>query len=198
MDLVLTVLWSSSLVYLDDIIVLGKNFTDHLQNINLIFQRIRDAGLKLQPPKCRFFQEEVAYLGHIVSHEGISVDPTKVDKVRHCPIPQNSKDVQQFLGLANYYRRFILGFAELAKPLHRLTERNASFTWTKECQESFDDLRNKLTSTPVLAYPNFEQLFILDTDASNSSVGAVLSQVGNDGCEHVIAYGSTLLTKPER
>ena len=121
MDLVLTgLLWSSCLVYLDDIIVLGKNFTDHLQNINLVFQRIRDAGLKLQPPKCRFFQEEVAYLEHIVSRDGISVDPTKIDKVRHWPIPQNSKDVQQFLGLANYYRRFILGFAELAKPLHRL------------------------------------------------------------------------------
>ena len=199
MDLLLTgLLWSSCLVYLDDIIVLGKNFTNHLQNINLVFQRIRDAGLKLQPPKCRFFQEEVAYLGLIVSREGISVDPTKVDKVRHWPIPQNSKDVQQFLGLVNYYRRFILGFVELAKPLHRLTEHNVSFTWTKECQESFDDLRNKLTSTPVLAYPNFEQPFILDTDAINSGVGAVLSQVGNDGCEHVIAYGSRLLTKPER
>ena len=106
----------------------------------------------------------------------------KVDKVRHWPTPQNSKEVQQFLGLANYYRRFIHGFAELAKPLHRLTERNISFNWSKECQESFDHLRQKLTTTPVLAYPNFGKSFILDTDASNNGIGAVLSQLGDDGC----------------
>ena len=199
MDLMLTGLqWSSCLVYLDDIIIMGKNFNDHLQNINLIFQRIRDAGLKLQPPKCKFFQEEVTYLGHLVSQKGISVDPTKIDKVEHWPIPQNAKEVQQFLGFANYYRRFVQGFAELAKPLHRLTERNVSFNWTHECQESFNNLRQKLISPPVLAYPNFEKSFILDTDASNSGIGAVLSQLGDDGLEHVIAYGSRLLSKPER
>ena len=108
MDLMLTGLqWSSCLVYLDDVIILGKNFNDHLQNIHLVFQRIRNAGLKLQPPKCKFFQKEVTYLGHIVTHDGISVDPIKVDKVQHWPTPQNSKDVQQFLGLENYYRKFI-------------------------------------------------------------------------------------------
>ena len=125
-------------------------------------------------------------------------DPTKVDKVRHWPIPQNPKEVQQFLGLANYYRRFVQGFAQLAKPLHHLTERNFPFTWTDESQKAFDDLRHKLTSTSILVYPNFEEPFILDTDASNTGIGAVLSQIGNDGCEHVIAYGSRLLTKPER
>ena len=137
-------------------------------------------------------------MGHIVSQSGISVDPAKVDKVRHWPTPQNPKEVQQFLGLANYYRRFIQGFAQLAKPLHRRTERNFPFTWTDECQTAFDNLRQKLTSTPILAYPNFEKPFILDTDASNTGIGAVLSQAGDDGCEHVIAYASRLLTKPER
>ena len=111
--------------------------------------------------------------------------------------PSEFKVIQQFLGLANYYCRFIQGFAELAKPLHRLTERNVSFTWTKECQESFAHLCHRLTTTPILAYPDFAKPFILDTDASNSSIGAVLSQLGDDGCEHVIAYGSKLLTKPE-
>lgn len=199
MDLILTGLqWSSCLVYLDDIIILGKTFSDHLHNIQQVFQRIREAGLKLQPPKCTFFQKKVTYLGHIVSPEGISVDPRKVDKVRHWPTPQNAKNVQQFLGLANYYRRFIRGFAELAKPLHRLTEHNVAFAWTKDCQISFDHLCHKLTTTPILAYPDFTKPFILDTDASNSGIGAVLSQLGDDGCEHVIAYGSRLLTKPER
>ena len=189
MDLMLTRLqWSSCLVYLDDIIIMGKNFNDQLQNINLIFQRIRDAGLKLQPPKCKFFQEEVTYLGHLVSQKGISVDPTKIDKVEHWPILQNTKEVQQFLGFANYYRRFVQGFAELAKPLHRLTDHNVSFNWTHECQESFNNLSQKL----------IDKSFILDTDASNSGIGAVLSQLGDDGLEHIIAYGSRLLSKPER
>jgi len=199
MDLMLTGLqWSSCLVYLDDIIVLGKDFSDHLRNIDLVFHRIQNAGLKLQPPKCNFFQEKVAYLGHIVSSDGVSVDPSKVDKVQNWPTPQNTKDVQQFLGLANYYRRFIRNFADLAKPLHKLTERNVAFSWTQECQDAFDSLRLKLTSTPILAYPDFNKSFLLDTDASNSGIGAVLSQVGDDGLEHVVAYASRLLTKPER
>ena len=182
MNLVLTGLqWSSCLVYLDDIIILGKNFNDHLQNIHLVFQRIRDAGLKLQPPKCKFFQKEVTYLGHIVSHSGISVDPAKVDKVRHWPTPQNPKEV-------HYYRRFIQGFAQLAKPLHRLTERNFPFTWTDECQTAFDNLRQKLTSTPILAYPNFEKPFILDTDASNTGIGAVLMMVVSMSSHMQVGY----------
>ena len=115
MDLMLTGLqWSSCLVYLDDIIVLGKNFADHLHNVNLVLSRVRNAGLKLQPPKCSFFQEEVSYLGHIVSRDGVSVDPAKVQKVQAWPIPQSAKEVQQFLGLANYYRRFIYKLANLA------------------------------------------------------------------------------------
>ena len=101
------------------------------------------------------------------------------------------------MGLANYYRRYIKGFAEIAKPLHKLTERNAPFKWTLVCENAFSTLLSKLTTTPVLAYPDFNQQFILDTDASNVAIGAVLSQIGDDGQEHVIAYGSKLLTKGE-
>ena len=106
--------------------------------------------------------------------------------------------MQQFLGLAGYYRRFVKDFALIAQPLHRLTECTNTFVWTNECQESFDKLRDCLYSTPILAYPNFQKPFILDTDASDVGIGAVLSQLDEDGCERVIAYGSRLLTKPER
>lgn len=199
MDLILSGLqWSACLVYLDDIIIVGKNFTDHLRNIHSVLSRIKEAGLKLQTTKCNFFKKAVSYLGHIVSEQGVAVDPGKVDKIKSWPTPTTSREVQQFLGLANYYRRFIRGFAQIAKPLHKLTEHNAAFKWTPECNEAFTTLRLRLTTTPVLVYPDFTKEFILDTDASNTAIGAVLSQVGQDGQEHVIAYGSRILTKSER
>ena len=199
MDLVLSGMqWSQCLVYLDDIIVLGSSFESHIQNLDSVFQRLREAGLRLKPAKCAFFRQEVQYLGHIISREGVATDPEKVRKVAAWPVPKSKRETQQFIGFANYYRRFIKDFAQLARPLHRLTERTAPFTWTQECQESFDRLRECLCSAPILAYPDFQRPFILDTDASDTGLGGVLSQADDQGRERVIAYGSRLLTKPER
>ena len=156
------------------------------------------AGLKLKWRKCAFLKKEVLYLGHLVSREGISTDPAKVGKVAGWPEPTSTKEVQQFLGFASYYRRFIRGFSQIAKPLHRLTERNCRFKWTPECQCSFEELKYKLTTAPVLAYPDFSKPFILDTDASDFGIGGVLSQKGNDGEEHVVSYASRSLSKTER
>ena len=135
MDLVLSGLqWVSCLVYLDDVIVFGKSFEEHLKNMELVFARIREAGLKLKPSKCIFFQKQVKHLGHIISEDGVATDPSKIDKVLHWPSPKSKLKLQQFLGLASYmyYRRFILDFATIAKPLHRLTEQNRDFRWTNE------------------------------------------------------------------
>ena len=198
MDLVLAGLqWSECLVYLDDVIVIGRNFEEHLQNIGSVLQRLRESGLQLKPSKCSFFKTEVEYLGHIISRDGVATDPKKTERVSTWPTPSTRREVQQFLGLAGYYRRFVKDFALIAQPLHRLTERTNTFVWTNECQESFDKLRDCLCSTPILAYPNFQKPFILDTDASDVGIGAVLSQLNEDGRERVIAYGSRLLTKPE-
>ena len=125
-------------------------------------------------------------------------DPSKIEKVANWPVPISMKAIQQFLGLASYYRRFIENFAQITKPLHRLTERNSKFVWTKECQNSSEELRQCLTSAPILAHPDFSKLFILDTDASNIGIGAVLSQKTQDGKEQVVAYGSCLPIKAER
>ena len=199
MDMVLTGLqWDSCLVYLDDILIVGKTFSKHLHNLRDVFGRLRGAGLKLQPRKCGFCLPEVGFLGHIVSATGVSTDPSKTEKVAEWPVPSTKREVQQFLGLANYYRKFVQDFASIAKPLHRLTEKNVRFSWTLDCQKAFELLRQKLVSSPILAFPDYSREFILDTDASDIGLGAVLSQIQDDGTERVVAYASRVLTKPER
>ena len=132
-----------------------------------------------------------------MSHEGVSADSQKLEKTATWPTPRTIKEVEQFLGFAGYYRRFIQDFAKTARPLHKLTEHKATFKWTIECQTAFDKLKHHLTTSPVLAYPDYSKPFILDTDASDMGIGAVLSQEDNNGQERVIAYGSRLLSKPE-
>ena len=123
MDKVLAgVQWSSCLVYLDDVIIVGRTFQEHLKNLKDVFDRLRGAGLKLKPSKCNLCSSQVQFLGHIVSADGVHTDPRLTEKVAQWPRPTSRREVQQFLGLANYYRRFVQGFASIAKPLHRLTE----------------------------------------------------------------------------
>ena len=199
MDFVLAGLnWAHCLVYLDDVIVLGRSFSEHLLNLQMVFARLREAGLMLKPAKCTLFREEVQFLGHLVSREGVRADPANVERVATWPTPTTKREVQQFLGFASYYRRFIKDFAGIAKPLHRLTEEGDTFRWTDECERAFEKLRHLLTTTPLLAYPDFDRPFILDTDASAVGIGAVLSQIDNTGQERVVAYGSRVLSKAER
>eukprot|EP00731_Ephydatia_muelleri_P028380 Em0020g24a len=190
--------WSECLVYIDDIVIFGRTFDEHLCHVANVLSHLRQAGLKLKPEKCYFLQQEVRYLGHIVSEEGIATDPSKITAVSSWPAPLCKKDVQRFLGLANYYRRFIKEFADIAKPLQRLVEKNSLFEWTDACQNAFTHLRQCLVTAPVLAFPDYEQPFLLDTDASDVGIGAVLSQISDAGSERVIAYASRSLTRQER
>ncbi|GBM26303.1 Retrovirus-related Pol polyprotein from transposon 297 [Araneus ventricosus] len=185
------------LVYLDDIIIVGRTFEEHLSNLRKVFQRLQNANLKLSPKKCRFFQKEVTYLGHVISAEGVKTDPGKIKAVVDWPRPETIHDLRSFLGLCTYYRRFVKNFSTIARPLHKLTETKSNFNWTEECEKSFNSLKQALTSSPILIYPRTDKDFILDTDASNEGIGAVLSQnIGNE--ERVIAYFSKSLGKPER
>ena len=178
--------------------MLGRTFVEHLKNIQSVLQRIRESDFSLKSSKCYFFQHRVQYLGHIISREGVATDQSKTEKVATWPTPTSILEVRQFLGFASYYRKFIRNFAHMAQPLHKLTERSMPFVWTDVCQNAFDELRRCLTSTFILTYHDFSSQFILDTDASNTGIGAVLSQVNSDGYEQVVAYGSRLLTKSER
>ncbi|MBJ5594241.1 RNA-directed DNA polymerase, partial [Salmonella enterica subsp. enterica serovar Typhimurium] len=184
------------MVYIDDIIFTGKTFEQHLSNLKTVLSRLRTAGLKLSPKMCKFFQKETCYLGHVISADGIRTDPSKIRAISTWPVPKDMHELRSFLGLCSYYRRFMKGFSVTAAPLHRLTESKEKFVWTGNCQEAFNKLKEALSSPPVLAYPQPDQPFILDTDASYTGIAAVLSQV-QDGQEKVIAYFSKSLSKPE-
>jgi hypothetical protein len=173
--------WTSCLVYIDDIIIIGHNFLKHSEHLAHVFSR-----------------KSVKYLGHVVSEKGIATEPDKVERVANWPIPCTLKDLQQFMGLATYYRRFVKDFADIAHPLYRLLEKNCPFRWTQGCDKAFKELREKLVSAPILVYPNPTKPFILDTDASETGLGGVLSQEQEGGQEGVIAYGSRALTKQEK
>ena len=177
--------WTECLVYMDDIISYSSTFDEGLRRLANVFTRLRAANLKLKPSKCIFFQRQVKFLGHIVSSEGIQTDPEKISAVR------------SFLGLCSYYRRFVKNFAEKARPLHALYEKKAKFLWTPECQTAFDSLKNAMISSPILGFPITNLQFILDTDASDKAVGAVLSQ-SQDGMEKIIAYLSKTMNRHER
>ena len=191
--------WSTCLVYLDDIIIFSTTFEEHLERLREVFSRLRDAGLKVKPQKCQLFRKVVPFLGHVISKEGVATDPSKVDAVAKWPVPLTKTELRSFLGLASYYRRFIKNFAAVASPLHHaLTVGNEkTFVWTTACDRAFSELKKCLVDAPVLSYPRSDEEFILDTDASDFGIGAVLSQI-QDGEEKVIAYASRTLSKSER
>ncbi|CAH1272763.1 RTL1 [Branchiostoma lanceolatum] len=189
--------WRSCLAYLDDIILFSRTFEDHLTVLEEVLSRFRSANLKLNAEKCKFAQPKVHFLGHVVSRHGVQPDPTNTDKVRNWPTPTSIAHVRSFLGLASYYRKFVRHFAKIAEPLHVLTRKGSSFSWSSDCQAAFETLREALTSPPILAYPDFSRPFTLHTDASDSAVGAVLSQTTDRG-EQVVAYASCTLTAQGR
>jgi len=184
-------------VYLDDIIIISKTFTEHLELLTETFRRLRNAQLRLNPDKCKFCVDKLKYLGHIIDREGIRTDPEKVSAVADWPEPRTVKQIRQFIGMASWYRRFIASFSEIAAPLTRLTKKNARWTCGTEQAEAFRTLKAKLVSATVLACPDFTKRFVLQTDASTSGLGAVLTQQHEDG-ERVIAYASRTLNTAER
>ncbi|XP_011699787.1 PREDICTED: uncharacterized protein LOC105457055 [Wasmannia auropunctata] len=185
------------LVYLDDIVIYGPSLQEHNRRLIEVLNRLREHNLKLQSNKCEFLRKEVTYLGHIITEDGIKPDPEKLRAVREFPVPKKVKDIQSFLGLAGYYRKFIENFSKIAKPLTKLTRKNEHFCWTEEQQRAFDILKEKLITAPVLSYPEFSQQFTVITDASDYAIGAVLSQ-GTLGQDRPIAYASRILNKAEQ
>ncbi|KAK3736097.1 hypothetical protein QZH41_003541 [Actinostola sp. cb2023] len=186
-DVMRDLTWNGVAIYLDDIIIGGASFDEHLRLLKEVLSRLRNAGLTIKSSKVHLCQKTLRFLGHLVSVEGISPDPEKVETVRNWPRPQTSKDVRSFLGLCNYYMEFVPNIQLLAKPLNELTGK-ASFVWTAEREKSFCKLKEALTSAPVLAFPDMTKTFELSTDASDTGFGCILSQRDNSGRERPVYY----------
>ena len=197
MDHTLTGLQGTEMfVYLDDIVLYASSLTEHLIKFKKLANRLREANLKLQPTKCKFLRKEVAYLGHVITEEGVKPDQNKIQAVQNYPAPRTPKGIKEFLGLTGYYRRFIPEFSKTARPLTSLLKKDVSFDWGPSQKTAFDHLRSALQKEPILQYPNFELEFHVTTDASDYAIGGILSQA-IDGKELPIAYASRLLNKAE-
>lgn len=179
------------LVYLDDIVIYGTNLEQHNYRLANVFNRLRQHNLKVKLSKCQFLKEEILFLGHKVTREGLMPDPSKVQSVQDFPAPNTIKKLQSFLGLTNYYRKFIPDYAHKAEPLNKLTRTGVSFIWGKDCEEAFNYLKKALVTPPVLIFPDFTEEFILTTDASGFAIGAVLSQ-GKPGEDRPIFFGQEI------
>jgi hypothetical protein len=179
-------------VFIDDILVYSKSEEDHEEHLRLALQRLRERRLYAKLSKCEFWMKQVAILGHVISRGGISVDPSKVQDVLSWNAPTSVGDIRSFLGLARYYRRFIEGFSKISKPMTELLEKDKKFEWTSTCDASFQELKKRLTTAPILVMPDMEKSFSIYCDASGQGLGCVLMQDG-----HVVAYASRQLRKHE-
>jgi hypothetical protein len=179
-------------VFIDDILIFSKNKEEHAEHLRLVLQKLREHKFYAKRSKCEFWLKEVSFLGHVVSNGGISVDPSKVKDVLNWKAPTNVSEIRSFLGLARYYRRFIEGFSKLAKPMTALLEKNAKFVWSDKCHANFEELKRRLTTTPVLTLHDLSKSFSIYCDASRLGLGCMLMQEGK-----VVAYASRKLRKHE-
>ena len=184
------------LIFLDDLLVYSQTPAEHLEHLEKVFLKLRSDGIKLKPKKCDLFQTQVNYLGHVLDKTGIRPNPKKLEAVRDWERPKAVTQVRSFTAFCNYYRKFLKNFAEVAKPLYRLTSKGVKFTWGKEHEDAFHLLKTRLLRAPILAFWNFRHRFVIDTDASETALGAVLSQK-IDAEERPIAFESRDSSKTE-
>ncbi len=176
------------IVFIDDILIYSKDKEEHAKHLKIVLQILREHQLYPKFSKCKFWLDSVEFLGHVITKEGIAVNPSKVQSVLEWNSPKNAKEIRGFLGMAGYYRRFIEGFSKIAGPMTKLLKKNTPFVWTDECEASFQKLKEKLTTAPVLAVPEPGKDYTVYFDASKNGLGCVLMQ------DHkVIAYGSRQL-----
>lgn len=185
------------IVYIDDILIYSQNEEEHTRHVRKVLELLRQHKMYGKITKCEFFKESVEYLGHIISSKGISTDPKKITTIQGWPQPKNIKELQSFLGLCNYYRRFILDYSKVAAPLTDLTHKDTPYDWSDRCTQSFLKLKKLMMTAPVLAIPDPELPFEVTTDASDFAVGGVLSQDQGQGSQPV-AFTSRKMNPAER
>ena len=184
------------LIFLNDLLVYSETPAEYLENLEKVFLKMLAAGLKLKPKKCYLFQTQVNYLGHEENKTRSRPNPKKLEAVRDWERPKTVSQVRSFTAFCNYYREFVKNFAEVGKPLYRLTSKGVKFTWEKEHEDAFLLIKTRMLQAPILAFLNLRNPFVNDTDASETALGVVLSQI-IDGEEHPIAFESRVLIKTE-
>ena len=183
----------STVVFIDDVLMYSKSQEDHKEHLRTSLQLLRNNHLYAKLSKCDFLLEHITFLGHIISKEGLSVDPSKIEAIVNWKRPSSVIEIRSFLGLASYYRRSVQGFSSIAAPLTKLTRKGVPFMWTDQCETSFQELKKRLITAPIFTLPSGNGGFIVYTDASNVGLGYVLMQDGK-----VIAYGSRQLKDHEK
>ena len=190
--------WHVGEDFMDDILIGSPTFEDHVKDLTQLFEIFAKYGLKIKLSKCQFFKEELAYLGHVVNQSGVKPDPKKITAITKMEKPEDVSALRRFLGMASYYRKFVKNFSSIAQPLFKLLEKDSVYKWNEDCQVAMDTIKEKLTSEPILRHPDFNREFTIQTDASYQGLGAVITQVDNNGNEYVVAYASRTLSKAER
>jgi len=180
-------------VFIDDILIYSRTREEHAEHLRLVLGVFREKQLYAKLSKCEFWMDEVQFLGHVISAQGIAVDPAKVEAEVKWENPKSATEIRSFVGLVGYYRRFIEGFSKIVAPLTLLTRKDQPFTWTDKCEESFQELKKRLTSAPILVIPNVGKPFEVYCDASHLRLGCVLMQE-----KRVVAYASRQLKVHER
>ena len=179
--------------FYDDVTIKSKTFSEHLENVDCVLNKIKESGFTLNALKCAFFQRKISYLGHIVENGSVSLDPKRVEIIKKFPTPQNVKEVRRFIGMAQFCRRFVI-----LAPLSNLTKSNIAFNWSPECEEAFEKIKKLLTEAPILKSPKDSDTFILETDASDIGIGSCLKLVNKNGEEFIVNYDGAKFSDSER
>jgi hypothetical protein len=186
------------IIYLDDVFIYSKNRQEHTKHVREVLKRLRENDLFCKPEKCKFFQEKIEYLGHLISKGRIEMDNVKIQAILDWPAPRKIKDIQKFLGFANFYRRFIENFSGIVKPMTQLLRKDTRWQWGEEQQKAFDNIKEAFTMPPVRMMPNPHKPYMVECDASDFATGAVLSQRDDQGQIHPIAFHSKSMNDAER
>lgn len=185
-------------VFLDDILITGKDKNEHVKNLEIVLSRLQDSGLKLNPDKCLFFQDKVEYLGYVIDSTGLFTSQSKIEAISKTPRPTNVTELKSILGLINYYGRFVNNLAGLLHPLYNLLKKNVSWVWDVNCESAFQRVKDALQSAEVLVHFNPDLPLKLTVDASSYGIAAILSHVFDSGEEKPVAYASRMLNSSEK
>jgi RNase H-like domain found in reverse transcriptase/Reverse transcriptase (RNA-dependent DNA polymerase)/Chromo (CHRromatin Organisation MOdifier) domain/Integrase zinc binding domain/Integrase core domain/Aspartyl protease len=183
--------------YMDDILVYSRTLEQHIKDVRKVLQAFRKADLRLEPAKSQFHQQEVKFVGYIIGQNGIATDKEKTQRIREWATPTTVKEVQSFLGFANYYRKFIESYSKISAPMTELTRKDQEFVWNEQAQKAFEELKRRFTEPPVLVFFDENKQSRVDTDASDQALGACLSQQGEDGKWRPVSYHSRKFSSPE-